>query len=60
MKAGDRALSPIFGEIVVGAVYESETEAREAGYYYDAHVFVRGYKILANDKRGFCAAKVAV
>lgn len=60
MKAGDRALSPIFGEIVIGAVYETEAEARKDGYYYDAHVFIREYKVLANDKRGFCAAKVAV
>ena len=60
MKAGDRALSPIFGEIVIRQVFDSEEEARKAGYYYDAHVFILGFKVLADDRRGFCAVRVPV
>lgn len=66
MNVGERYMSPIFGMITVDEVYESEDEARMAGYYYDAHVSALGYKVLGNlsryspvtPERSFAAARV--
>ena len=51
MNVGERYVSPIFGEIEIDEVYESEDAARAAGYYYDAHVSARGWKVLGNVSR---------
>ena len=51
MKSGERYVSPIFGEIEIEEVFESEDAARAAGYYYDAHISVRGWKVLGNVSR---------
>ena len=51
MKSGETYVSPIFGEIEIDEVFESEDAARAAGYYYDAHVSARGWKVLGNVSR---------
>ena len=38
MKPGDVIRSPIFGEVEITEVFETEAEARAAGYCYDAMV----------------------
>lgn len=51
MKPGDTMRSPIFGNITIDEVFDSEGAARAAGYYYDAHVNDDGwrYKVLGGN-----------
>ena len=63
---GEIVRTAIFGEVALLEVYDSEAEARRAGYCYDAHIAggdwpYAGWKVLARSTdfvhREFCAAR---
>ena len=56
MNVGSQAETAIFGSVTVSEIYETEAEARDVGYYADAHLKTGAWpdtewKILFDGKR---------